>query len=223
MGDGFFGDLRERLQAEKTELEKTLDSLNDGLRQRLTESVAELSAYDQHTADLGAETFERGKDLGLRDNTEHLLADTNAALELMDRGEYGICQDCGRPIEEDRLRAIPSTTLCFECKDTQESTRDEFHRPVEERVIPFELTEPDTVGFDAEDTWQAVARWGTANTPQDVPGAHDYSDTYINANEDIGVVTPLEALESEGILTTNWDEVYPSPKRRSRGDILEEP
>ncbi|NLJ25871.1 MAG: conjugal transfer protein TraR [Firmicutes bacterium] len=223
MGDGFFGDLRERLQAEKTELEKTLDSLNDGLRQRLTESVAELSAYDQHTADLGAETFERGKDLGLRDNTEHLLADTNAALELMDRGEYGICQDCGSPIDDERLRAIPSTTMCFECKNAQESVRDEFRRPIEEKVIPFELTEPDTVGFDAEDTWQAVARWGTANTPQDVPGAHDYSDTYINANEDIGVVTPLEALESEGILTTNWDEVYPSPKRRSRGDILEEP
>lgn len=223
MGEGFFDELRERLQQEKKQLEKTLDAIDQGLAERLTDSVGELSAYDQHTADLGQETFERSKDLGLRDNTERLLADINAALELMDSGEYGICRTCGQPIDEQRLRAIPSATMCFECKEAEESVRDPWLRPVEERVIPFELTTPDTVGFDAEDTWQAVARWGTANTPQDIPGAHDYNDTYINADEDIGAVTPLEAIESEGLMATNWDETYPSPKERSGDEILEEP
>ncbi|NMB45875.1 MAG: conjugal transfer protein TraR [Firmicutes bacterium] len=223
MSGGFFDELRERLQTEKDQLEKTLDFINNGLAERLTDSIGELSAYDQHPADLGQETFERSKDLGLRDNTRRLLADVNTALELMDRGEYGICQGCGRPIDEQRLRAIPSTTMCFSCKTAEETVRDEWERPVEERVIPFELTTPDTVGFDAEDTWQAVAQWGTANTPQDVPGAHDYDDAYINADEDIGVVTPLEAIESEGLTTTNWDSVYPSPKQRSNRRILEEP
>lgn len=223
MSEGFFDEQRERLQKEKQQLEKTLDSIDQGLGERLTDSVGELSAYDQHTADLGQETFERGKDLGLRDNTWRLLEDINAALELMDRGEYGICQSCGRPIEVQRLRAIPAAIRCFECKQAEESVRDGWPRPIEERVIPFELTTPDTVGFDAEDTWQAVARWGTANTPQDIPGAHDYSDTYINADEDVGAVTPLEAIESEGLLATNWDEIYPSPKKRSSDEMLQEP
>lgn len=220
---GLFDELRERLHTEKKQLERTLHSIDQGLAERLTDSIGELSAYDQHPADLGQETFERSKDLGLRDNTERLLADVNMALELMGKGEYGICQSCGQPIEEQRLRAMPSATMCFACKDEKEGVRDLWIRPIEERVVPFELVAPDTVGFDAEDTWQAVARWGTANTPQDIPGAHDYSDAYINAEENIGVVTPLEAIEGEGLTTTNWDNVYPSPKRRSESELLEEP
>ena len=223
MGDGFYGELRRRLQWEKEELEKTLASLNSGLEERLTDSVGELSAYDQHAADLGQETFDRAKDLGLRDNTQRLLEYTEAALELMDRGEYGICQACGQPIDERRLRAMPAAVLCFACKDAEESTRDDWVRPVEERVIPFELTSEDNVGFDAEDTWQALARWGTANTPQDIPGAVDVDDAYINADDDLGIVTPLEGIESDDRLAADWDEIYPRPREQTGHDFLKEP
>ncbi|NLA59048.1 MAG: conjugal transfer protein TraR [Firmicutes bacterium] len=224
MGDGLYRELRERLQSEKRELEKTLDSLNSGLQERLTDSIGELSSYDQHTADLGQETFERAKDLALRDNTKRLLEDAEAALELMEKGEYGICQECGQPIDERRLRAVPAASLCYACKTAQEAKRrDDWNRPVEERVIPFDLTWEDNVGFDAEDAWQAVARWGTANSPQDIPGAYDYDDTYINADEDIGTVTPLEGIESDGALTTDWDGIYPRPREKTDGDFLEEP
>lgn len=197
MGKGFLEELRHDLEREKTELEETIASLNEGLRQRLTDSVGELSSYDQHTADLGAETFERGKDIALRDNSLRLLDDVNAALELMDAGDYGICQDCGRPITEARLRAIPSATRCIACKEVKEHARDNWHRPVEELVIPFRFTHADTVGFDAEDTWQALARFGTANTPQDILGAVEYGEVYINADEDIGIVEDIEAVEND--------------------------
>ena len=108
-------------ESEKRELEKTLASLNSGLEERLTDSVGELSSYDQHAADLGQETYDRAKDLALRDNTQRLLKDTEAALESMARGEYGVCQECGQPIDERRLRAIPSAVLCFACKNAEES------------------------------------------------------------------------------------------------------
>lgn len=222
MGDGFYRELRQQLQSEKKELEKTLASLNSGLEERLTDSVGELSSYDQHAADLGQETYDRAKDLALRDNTRRLLDDTEAALESMARGEYGICQECGQPIDERRLRAIPSAVLCFACKNAEESRRDDWVRPVEERVIPFDLTLEDNVGFDAEDTWQAVARFGTANTPQDIPGAYDYDDAYINADEDIGTVTPLEGIESDGLLATDWERIYPRPREMTGDDFLEE-
>ena len=199
LGKGFMDELRHDLEMEKTQLEETIVSLNQGLHQRLTDSVGELSSYDQHTADLGAETFERGKDVALRDNSLRLLADVNAALDLMNSGEYGICLDCGRPIDEARLRAIPSATRCIECKDAQEQVRDNWHRPVEELVIPFRLTHEDTVGFDGEDTWQELARFGTANTPQDIPGAVEYDEVYINADENIGIVEAVEAVEDDGL------------------------
>jgi DnaK suppressor protein len=47
------------------------------------------------------------------------------AIALLDTGEYGICQDCGEPINPKRLDAIPWTTLCVRCQgdhDEQERT-----------------------------------------------------------------------------------------------------
>jgi hypothetical protein len=118
---------------------------------------------------------------------------------------------------------MPAAVLCFACKDAEESTRDDWVRPVEERVIPFELTSEDNVGFDAEDTWQALARWGTANTPQDIPGAVDVDDAYINADDDLGIVTPLEGIESDDRLAADWDEIYPRPREQTGHDFLKEP
>lgn len=69
---------------------------------------------DQHMGDVGTVTFTREMELSLHDNTEHLLAQVNRALEKMGEGTYGLCDRCGRPIEEARLRAIPYATRCME-------------------------------------------------------------------------------------------------------------
>lgn len=42
------------------------------------------------------------------------LAQVKAALQRLDRGEYGRCIDCGREIEDARLRAVPWTPYCLE-------------------------------------------------------------------------------------------------------------
>jgi len=42
------------------------------------------------------------------------------ALELLETGEYGICQDCGEPINPKRLKAIPWTTLCVRCQEERD-------------------------------------------------------------------------------------------------------
>jgi DnaK suppressor protein len=43
-----------------------------------------------------------------------------AALERVDNGTYGICIECGRPIEKARLEAIPEVERCRECQEKQE-------------------------------------------------------------------------------------------------------
>ncbi len=52
----------------------------------------------------------------------------------------------------------------------------------------------ENVGFDGEDAWQAVARYGTSNTPGDFRQVEDYNDVYIDHDEPIGVVFEEEAL-----------------------------
>lgn len=46
------------------------------------------------------------------------------ALARIRAGSYGICQSCGRPIAEERLRAIPETPLCIDCQARAEEQRD---------------------------------------------------------------------------------------------------
>jgi len=51
------------------------------------------------------------------------LREVNRALEDIDAGRYGICQDCGEPIAEARLRALPFATRCVACQAQSEATR----------------------------------------------------------------------------------------------------
>lgn len=98
------------------------------------ESIAEDSAYDQHPADIGTETFEREKDLGLKDGIEIGLSRVEGALARIRQGTYGVCLRCGRPIPEGRLEAAPEVELCIRCQK-EEEVKPRSRRPVEEQVI----------------------------------------------------------------------------------------
>ena len=101
-------ELRRLLEREEGRLEETLANLERNLAQSQKDSVQELSSYDQHSTDLGSETFERSKDVGLRDNARLELAMVHEAMERLEDGTYGICESCGLPIDIDRLRALPA-------------------------------------------------------------------------------------------------------------------
>lgn len=55
----------------------------------------------------------------LAENAERLLEQNRQALARMDRGEYGVCDSCQRPIGVRRLEAFPSATQCLTCKAGQ--------------------------------------------------------------------------------------------------------
>jgi DnaK suppressor protein len=52
---------------------------------------------------------------GLRDQ----LAEIEHALCKRDQGTYGLCDNCGQPIDLDRLQALPQANLCLSCKARQ--------------------------------------------------------------------------------------------------------
>ena len=70
---------------------------------------------DRAIAELGS-TFS----LRMQERKGGLIRKIETALERIEEGTYGICEECEKVISEKRLKARPVTTLCIECKREQE-------------------------------------------------------------------------------------------------------
>ena len=62
----------------------------------------------------------RNSMLRMRDRERKLIFKIQEALERLEAGAYGICEECGEEIGIARLKARPVTTLCIQCKSDQE-------------------------------------------------------------------------------------------------------
>ena len=102
--------MKQRLQEERT---RQL-ALAARLRQEEADPVesGELSTADQHPAELGSETFVRELELTTLSIVEGELKEIDDALRRLDHGSYGICEECGKPIDEARLEAVPWARYC---------------------------------------------------------------------------------------------------------------
>lgn len=58
--------------------------------------------------------------LRIRDRERKLILKIKEALGRIDNGTFGICEECGEEISEERLKARPVTTLCIACKTKAE-------------------------------------------------------------------------------------------------------
>lgn len=75
---------------------------------------------DNHIAETATVTVDREIDYTLEENSENVLSSIDGALERIGAGTYGTCLNCGKPISEDRLAAIPWATHCIDCKRLEE-------------------------------------------------------------------------------------------------------
>ena len=71
-------------------------------------------------ADTGTKNITREHEMALAANAREMLLQTERALERLDAGTYGLCENCGNPIGKARMQAFPRATLCVECKQKQE-------------------------------------------------------------------------------------------------------
>jgi DnaK suppressor protein len=101
--------LRRRLLGEVS------DVASEVLRQTGGEPSGNLSDVPVHPADLASDTFEEETSLGILENEDQILQETEASLKRLDEGRFGRCQQCGREIPQQRLRAIPYTAYCVQC------------------------------------------------------------------------------------------------------------
>src|SRR6188472_1867983 len=76
--------------------------------QALSDSTGELSHYDNHPADSGTELYEREKDMALHAQVRHELEEVQQALDRIEKGTYGTCEQTGKHIPLERLQANPT-------------------------------------------------------------------------------------------------------------------
>jgi len=98
--------------AVRAQLEKRLASL---LR-RVGKIEGDLTQAHDRDSEERATELENDEVLeGLDAMTLGEIRQIRAALEHIERGSYGICSTCGRPIDPERLAAVPSATTCVRC------------------------------------------------------------------------------------------------------------
>lgn len=106
---------RNRLEEERERLTKMIRDIEEEREEvRLTETSSDRSP-DPNTAEGGSLAFEMEKELSLAQNVQDILANVEDALERIDSGVYGDCDECGTAIPVARLDALPYTKLCVTC------------------------------------------------------------------------------------------------------------
>ena len=111
--------IKETLIGHRAELQDQLQTEAQAFSSSESEIASEIRS-DENPAEAGTATFEREKHLSIANNVQDLLEKSTKALEKIEEGSYGICESCGRPIDRDRLAALPYALMCIECKKAEE-------------------------------------------------------------------------------------------------------
>jgi len=102
------------LKNQRVETQSEIDRLLDTL---------EHSEVDPSEDEADPDVVEREKILALVAALENRLSEIDSALDHAERGEYGICERCGQPIDPERLKIMPEATMCVPCKTITERQR----------------------------------------------------------------------------------------------------
>ena len=108
-----------------------LDSFKESLkewRKQLTDAAekakdsGEIKPTETHRdfIDLAADQSDRERKIRLRSRERNLVAKIDTALDKIEEGGFGLCEECGEKIGLKRLEARPVAVLCIDCKREQE-------------------------------------------------------------------------------------------------------
>ena len=112
---------------EETELAYFKDQLTLWLRDlkhsagMTVDELLKAEAFMADYVDRASFESDRSTALRIRDRESMLIKKIRQSLEDIENGEYGICEDCGREIAIERLKARPIARRCIKCKTKQET------------------------------------------------------------------------------------------------------
>jgi DnaK suppressor protein len=117
---------REEVESFRNLLTEKRDEIVRRAEQTLKEDMT-LDADDlPDEMDLASSEYLQAFTFRLRGREKNLLDKIQKALDRIDDGTFGICEECDEPISPKRLEARPETTLCIRCKEEQERVERDF-------------------------------------------------------------------------------------------------
>ena len=111
---------------EKEDLEFIREMLENQLKDleykaaRTVSGLIDIDGYSADILDQASSHTQFSAAFRIRDRESKLMKKIKQALDRIEEGTYGICEECEEEISEGRLEARPITTLCIECKRKQE-------------------------------------------------------------------------------------------------------
>ncbi|HHJ14192.1 MAG TPA: TraR/DksA family transcriptional regulator [Gammaproteobacteria bacterium] len=105
-----YAEYEARLRALRTEMTGRIDALDKDLHHRdepVEKDFAEQVTQGENADVLGA----------LDEEARRTVQQIDQALARIRAGTYGLCERCGEPIGEERLKAIPYASLCIDCAE----------------------------------------------------------------------------------------------------------
>ena len=112
----------------KKDVEYFKDLLENRLEELLSHADDTVSGMTQpkenfpDPTDRASLESERNFMLRIRDRENKLIKKIRSALERIENGTFGVCEECGEDITIKRLKARPVTTQCIDCKTKEEAS-----------------------------------------------------------------------------------------------------
>ena len=107
-----------RLEAKRAELQQSIADLTEAHPEPV--GPIEVSEGPQEFEDVAVDFLETQQEQSILVNQQALLTEVEEALKRIENGTYGKCVDCGRPIPEERLEAIPWAARDVKCEEQLE-------------------------------------------------------------------------------------------------------
>jgi RNA polymerase-binding transcription factor DksA len=113
--------IEKRLLEERERVQRAIRRLDDDTREG--EQDGELTNYPLHPADEGTDVIEQETDFALMSAEGRQLVQIDEALRRLydDPDNFGRCEECGQPIEMERLDLVPWARLCIKDQQASES------------------------------------------------------------------------------------------------------
>ncbi len=111
---------RQRLHELRAELSRMVEGLEEDQRDR---AVSEGDMTENDSGDMSQSLFTREMDATVEQTVEKRLQSVDRALQKVDEGTYGICDDTGEQIPRGRLEVLPEAIYTVEAQQRRERER----------------------------------------------------------------------------------------------------